>query len=118
MSWVLYVLVGVIGGVISGLFGVGGGLVIVPILVLCFGFTQHMAQGTMLLAFLLPSFIFATWKYYQAGNVNVPVGLYVALGMLAGSWLGAVGAHTLSDSLLKKLFGALMVVSGLRLMFW
>ena len=118
MSPVLYVLVGIVGGVIGGVFGVGGGIIIVPALILGFGFTQHMAQGTMLATLLLPSFVFAVWKYYQAGNINITAALLVSLGMMAGSIVGASYAQNMSAPLLKKLFGALMVLVGMKLMFW
>ncbi len=118
MPPVLYILVGFAGGVIGGVFGVGGGIIIVPALILGFGFTQHMAQGTMLATLLLPSFIFAVWKYYQAGHINIPAAILVSLGMMVGSILGASYAQTMSGPLLKKLFGILMVVVGMKLIFW
>ena len=94
MHFVLYVIVGITGGFIGGVFGVGGGIIIVPALILGFGFTQHMAQGTMLAAFL------------------------VSLGMMVGSVLGSSYAQTMSGPLLKKLFGILMVLVGMSLIFW
>jgi uncharacterized membrane protein YfcA len=118
MSPVLYILVGMAGGLIGGVFGVGGGIIIVPALILGFGFTQHMAQGTMLATLLLPSFIFAVWKYYQAGNINIPAALLVSLGMMIGSVVGAGYAQNMSAPLLKKLFGGLMVLIGMKLIFW
>jgi len=118
MPPVLYIIVGIAGGLIGGIFGVGGGIIIVPALILGFGFTQHMAQGTMLATLLLPSFIFAVWKYYQGGNINIPAALLVSLGMMIGSIVGASYAQGMSAPLLKKLFGILMVLVGAKLIFW
>jgi uncharacterized protein len=117
MPFLGYILVGIAGGMIGGVFGVGGGIIIVPAMILGFGFTQHMAQGTMLATLLLPSFIFAVWKYYQAGNINIPAALLVSLGMMLGSVVGAHFAHSMSAPLLRKLFGVLMVIVGLKLFF-
>ena len=118
LHWALFVVIGFAGGVIGGVFGVGGGIIIVPALVLGFGFTQHLAQGTMLATLLLPSFIFAAWKYYQAGNINIPAALLVSLGMMAGAVIGATYAQGMSAPLLKKMFGVLMILGGLKLMIW
>jgi uncharacterized membrane protein YfcA len=118
MHWVFYLVIGFAGGVIGGVFGVGGGIIIVPALVLGFGFSQHLAQGTMLATLLLPSFIFAVWKYYQAGNINIPAALLVSVGMMAGSVLGAAYVQSIPGPLLKKMFGVLMIVAGMKLFFW
>ncbi|MBF0123419.1 MAG: sulfite exporter TauE/SafE family protein [Candidatus Omnitrophica bacterium] len=117
MQFILFVLLGLLGGFIGGLFGVGGGIIVVPILVLIFGFTQHMAQGTMILTFILPSFILAAWTYYKAGHINIPVALMVAAGMILGTFLGAKYAHALPTPILKRMFGVLMLVLSLKLIF-
>ena len=118
MQYLQYILIGIIGGLIGGTFGVGGGIIIVPALVLGFGLTQQMAQGTMLATLLLPSFIFAVWTYYKAGNVNIPIAIFVSLGMMAGAVLGAKYAQSVPPLLLKKLFGVLMIIIGLKLIIW
>jgi uncharacterized membrane protein YfcA len=118
MPYVFYVLIGIIGGVLSGLFGVGGGVVIVPMLVMAFGFSEHMAQGTMLATFVLPTFAFAAWKYYQAGHMNIPAAILVSLGMMIGSMLSASHVQNMPAPLLKVLFGILMVAMGVKLIFW
>ncbi|NTV30196.1 MAG: sulfite exporter TauE/SafE family protein [Candidatus Omnitrophica bacterium] len=118
MQYFFLVVTGIIGGLIGGVFGVGGGIIIVPALVMGFGFSQHLAQGTMLSTLLLPSFIFAAVKYYKAGNINVPAAFLVSLGMMLGSVVGASYAQTMPAPILKKLFGLLMIVGGLKLIFW
>ncbi|MBF0388329.1 MAG: sulfite exporter TauE/SafE family protein [Candidatus Omnitrophica bacterium] len=112
------ILIGLVGGIIGGVFGVGGGIIVVPALVFFFGFTQHMAQGTMLATLLLPSFVFAVWTYYKAGNINIMAALLVSAGMMAGSILGARYAQHLSAPALKIMFGVLMIISGLKVIFW
>jgi uncharacterized membrane protein YfcA len=72
----------------------------------------------MLATLLLPSFIFAAWKYYQAGNINIPAALLVSAGMMAGSVIGASYAQGMPAPLLKKIFGVLMVLAGAKLIFW
>ncbi len=118
MNIVLLLIVGVAGGVIGGVFGVGGGIIVVPALVLGFGFAQHLAQGTMLATLLLPSFAFAVWTYHKAGNINWQAALLVSVGMMIGSILGAKYAQQIPAPVLKKMFGILMVVGGLKLIFW
>lgn len=118
MPFVFYVLIGVIAGLVSGLFGVGGGIIVVPLLVMLFGFSQHMAQGTMIATFVLPTFLLAAWKYYQAGNMNIPAAVLVSLGMVLGSMISASYVQTMPAPLLKVLFGVLMVVMGVKLIFW
>jgi uncharacterized protein len=115
MQNILLVFVGIAAGLIGGMFGIGGGVVIVPALVLGFLFSQHMAQGTMLATFLLPSFVFAVWTYHKAGHVNWPVAVFLSLGMMIGSVLGAHFAHQIPAAVLKKIFGALMLLLSLKL---
>lgn len=118
MNIMALLMIGLFGGVIGGLFGVGGGVIVVPALVFFLGFSQHMAQGTMLFTFFVPSFALAVWTYYKAGNVDIPSALLVALGMFIGAFLGARFAQQLPVDLLKKLFGVLVVIVGLKLIFW
>ena len=118
MDILTYLVLGVVAGVFGGFFGVGGGIIVVPALVIGFAFTQPMAQGTMIAALLPPTFIFAAWKYYQHGNVNVPAAIWLAIGMTAGALVGAVGVQTVAGPMLKKLFGIFVVIVGMKLIFW
>ncbi|MBF0485981.1 MAG: sulfite exporter TauE/SafE family protein [Candidatus Omnitrophica bacterium] len=117
MYYFLLVVLGIAGGIIGGAFGVGGGIIIVPALILGFGFSQHLAQGTMLATLLLPSFAFAVWMYFKAGHINWHVALLVSLGMMIGSVLGAHFAQSLPAPTLKKMFGVLVLLAGLKLIF-
>lgn len=118
MNMFLLMIVGIAGGIIGGVFGVGGGIIVVPALVFGFGFAQHQAQGTMLATFLLPSFVFAVWTYHQAGHINWQAALLVSVGIMIGSMLGAKYAQQIPAPMLKRMFGILMVVLGLKLIFW
>ncbi len=115
MTYVLYVLVGVVGGVFSGAFGVGGGTVLVPAFVLLFGLTQHDAQGTALAVMLPPVFLLAVLRYYWAGHVKVPMALIIAVAFTMGAWLGAHFIQNVSDVNLRRAFGIYLVLIGLKM---
>ena len=114
----LFILLGIIAGVLSGLIGVGGGVIIVPALVLVFGFTQHQAQGTTLALLVPPIGILAAWSYYRQGNVNVVAAILIVIGFLAGSVFGARMAGALSDVMLKKIFGISLFLIAIRMIFF
>src|SRR5690349_20123737 len=92
-SWVTFVGIGILGGVVSGLSGVGGGIVIVPALIYWAGFTQHKATGTSLAMLLPPIGLAATIEYYRHGNVDIPAALILAVTMFLGAWAGAAIAN-------------------------
>lgn len=107
-----YALVGVLGlaaGVISGLFGVGGAIVIVPGLVLLGKLPQHTANGTSLAALLLPVGLLGFLQYYKRGQVNLPYAALIAIGLFIGALLGAKLAGALSDVWLKRAFAVLLL---------
>ncbi|MBM3501026.1 MAG: sulfite exporter TauE/SafE family protein [Armatimonadetes bacterium] len=107
--------VGVAAGTIAGLFGVGGGILMVPILVLLFGREQHMAQGTSL-AVMLPLSIAGMARYAAKGNVEWMAAVPLAVGAVIGiTFLGTPFAHALEGSMLRKLFGVLMMLTGLQM---
>jgi uncharacterized membrane protein YfcA len=108
-------LIGLVGGVLSGLFGIGGGLVIVPALILLAGMTAKQAAGTSLAALLLPVGILGAMEYWRAGHVNVQMALLVAVGLLVGAFIGARLAVGLPNELLQRAFGVLLLLVGLRL---
>jgi uncharacterized membrane protein YfcA len=111
-----YVLIGVAGGVCGGLLGIGGGTVVVPALVYFYGMTQHKAQGTILAAFLPPVALLAAIKYYRAGNVDVGGAALLAAGLFAGGYFGAALSHTMSDTVLKKVFGVFLLFVSAKLL--
>ncbi|MCX6126951.1 MAG: sulfite exporter TauE/SafE family protein [Proteobacteria bacterium] len=110
---------GLIAGVASGLFGVGGGIIIVPILVYWFGYSQQTANGTSLVALLLPVGSFAVWNYYRAGRLsgeNIQVGLLIGLGIALGAIAGSQLAIGISQDHLKKIFSIFLLAIALK--FW
>jgi uncharacterized protein len=109
--------IGVVVGIVSGLVGIGGGLVAVPFLVYGLHMTQHKAQGTSLAMLLLPSGILAFWKYYKAGNADLKIGLLMCIGLFVGGYFGGGWAQSLSDTSLRRVFAVLLVVAGLKMFF-
>ncbi len=99
-------------GVLSGLFGVGGGVVLVPLLVLLFGFEQHEAQGTSLLALVPPTGLLAFLNYANAGAVNWKVGLLLLPGVFLGGILGSRLAQGLTPQRMRRVFAALLFALG------
>lgn len=112
----LMVAVGLVGGVASGLVGIGGGVVIVPLLVYLFGFTQHQAQGTTLALLLPPVGALAVWAYYQKSYVDVRAAALLCVGFVLGAWLGAKLATNMSTLMLQRVFGTAIVLIGLRML--
>lgn len=113
-------LVGIAAGLLSGMFGVGGGVIIVPALVLLFGMTQQSAIGTSLIALLLPVGLLGVLEYYRSGKIsveNVWIALVVAAGLFAGAFFGAKISTQLSDDTLRKAFAVFMGIVALHLWF-
>lgn len=113
----LYILLGLVAGFLSGLIGIGGGVIIVPSLVFLFGFSQHEAQGTTLGLLVPPIGILAAWTYYQQGYFNLKVAILICLGFLIGGLLGAKLATGLSNVMLEKVFGVALLLISLKMIF-
>src|SRR5947208_17005329 len=101
MVW-FYGVLGLLVGVLSGMVGIGGGIVIVPTLVYVAGMSQHKLQGTSLGALLLPIGALAFWEYYKAGNVDVKAAVIIAITFTIGGYFGGRVAQQISDPLLRK----------------
>jgi uncharacterized protein len=108
---------GVLAGMTSGLIGIGGGIIIVPVLVIFFGYSQQLAQGTTLALMVPPIGAFAAWTYYRQGFVDVKTALLICLGFIAGSVLGSDLAVRLPTEILTRTFGAILVAIGLKMLF-
>ena len=104
---ILAAILGFVGGVLAGLFGVGGGILFVPTLVLVLGLTQVHAEATSLLA-ILPTVIVGTWRQRRYGNVDLRAGLLVGIGSIAGVEGGVLIAKALPEETLRRLFAVLM----------
>jgi uncharacterized protein len=112
---VLIAIIGLIGGVLSGLFGIGGGLVIVPALILVAGFPIATAAGTSLAALLLPVGLFGALEYYRAGNVDIRAAAVIAVGLLIGAYFGARLGTALPPETVQRAFGIFLLIVGARL---
>ena len=113
----IIILVGIGAGMLSGLVGVGGGLVIVPALVYFIGFSQKTAQGTSLGLILLPVGIFGVLQYYKHGHVDFRIVGILAIGFLAGSFFGSKIALSLPQETVKKIFAVLMILIAIKMLF-
>ena len=112
-----YVLLGVVAGSLSGLIGIGGGVIIVPALVFLFGLSQHQAQGTTLALLVPPVGLLAALTYYRQGFVDVKIAAFVCIGFFLGGWLGAKLAIGLSNVILEKVFGIALLLISLKMIF-
>ncbi|MHB1459774.1 MAG: sulfite exporter TauE/SafE family protein [Armatimonadota bacterium] len=114
MTYVLLVVLGLCAGGLAGAFGVGGGIIIVPALVALFGFSQKMATGTSLALMLPPIGIAAVVEYYRSKNINVLAAGLIIIGFVLGSYLSAKIAVMLPEVWLKRGFGVLLIVMGIK----
>lgn len=113
----IIILIGIAAGILSGLVGVGGGIIIVPALVYFIGFSQKAAQGTSLGVLLLPVGILGVLQYYKQGHIDMKVVGYLSIGFLIGGYLGSRIALTISQESAKKIFALLMVVIAIKMLF-
>ena len=117
MNNFVFVAIGLGAGVLAGMFGIGGGIVIVPALILLAKFPPHTATGTSLAIFLLPIGLLGAYTYYKEGHVRVVPALLIALGVFLGSYFGARIAQQLSPIVLKRGFSLLLVAVAARMWF-
>jgi uncharacterized protein len=113
----LGILVGLIGGTLSGLTGLGGGFIMVPLLVYLFGMSQHGAQGTSLAVLLPPLGLLAFLQYYRNGHVDVQVAVMVAIGFFFGGYAGGALAQMMSGTVLRKSFAVVMAAIAVDMFF-
>ena len=111
------VLTGVVVGIISGLIGIAGGSVLVPILYYGFKMNQHTAQGTTLAVLLPPTGLLAFLKYYKAGNADLKIGLLLALGIFLGGYFGGMWAQKVPELVLRRIFAVILAAVAIKLFF-
>ena len=104
------ILIGILAGVLSGLVGVGGGIIMVPLLVMFFSFNQHQAQGTSLAVLAVPVTAVAVFNYYKEGQLNLKYAAIIAVFFVVGSIVGSKFALTLDQKVLKKIFAVVLVL--------
>jgi len=115
MTIVVAIVLGVVAGVLAGLFGVGGGILFVPILV-ALGLSQHDATGTSLLA-ILPTVVAGTWRQQRYGNVRWRAALVIGLAAAASAQGGVALAEALPERTLRRLFAALLVLVAAQIIW-
>ena len=112
---IVTLLIGLTAGTMAGLFGIGGGLIIIPAFFFILGFDQHMSQGTSLAAMIPPIGLFAALTYYKEGFVDVPTAALVAAGFLIGGFFGAKMAVEINAELLRKMFGFFFLIISIKM---
>jgi uncharacterized protein len=117
MPYLSYIAIGLLVGTFAGSLGLGGGLILIPILVYGFGLTQHQAQGTSLAVMIPPITILAALRYYYSGNVKLGMAAFIACGFLVGGLLGADLVQRVPDIVLRRIFGVIMLAISLRMIF-
>ena len=117
---ILFILlaVGLLAGFLSGMVGIGGGIIIVPVLVYFLGFTQHQAQGTTLFMFLLPIGILGVMNYHKQGYVDYKTALIICSTFVFGSYFGSKLAISLDQKTIKQIFGVVIILLGAKMLFW
>ncbi|MGF7037764.1 TSUP family transporter [Mucilaginibacter lappiensis] len=116
-TFLILILIGLAAGFLGGMVGLGGGIILIPALVLFLSMDQRMAQGTTIAIMLPPIGFFAAFNYYKAGYVNIKYALVIAIVFMLGGYLGSKLALNLPVPLLKKMFAVLLVVIAAKMIF-
>lgn len=106
----MLILIGLLAGILSGLVGVGGGIIMVPLLVLFFSLSQHEAQGTSLAVLSIPVTALAAFNYYKEGQLNIKFALIIAVFFIVGSFFGSKLAIGIDQKVLKKIFAIVLII--------
>lgn len=116
-TWIILLVIGLVAGILSGVVGIGGGIIIIPALVFLLNFSQKSAQGTTLALMVPPIGFLAAWAYYKQGFVDIKVAALICVGFVLGSFLGAKWTMTISDGTLKKIFSIVLILIALKMLF-
>ncbi len=114
----LLIVIGLVAGILSGLVGVGGGILMVPMFVLFLGITQHNAQGMSLAVMLPPVTFLAVYNYHKAGDIDWRMALIASAVFIIGGFFGSKIALKIDQLTLKKIFGVMMLIASIKLMFF
>lgn len=112
-----FIILGILAGILSGIIGIGGGIIIVPSLIYIFKFSQQQAQGTTLALLVPPIGILAAWTYYKQGYVDVKVAGLIILGFVVGGFIGAIFATNANTDILRKIFAITIILIGIKMLF-
>ena len=114
---IILIVIGFLAGILSGLVGVGGGILMIPLLIMFFGLTQHQAQGIALFAMLPPIGILAAMNYYKEGFVKWEYAAVIALTFVVGGYFGSKLSISLPDQTVRRVFGVVMLIGAIKLIF-
>ena len=117
MNITILLVIGLAAGILSGMFGIGGGIIVVPALIYFLGMSQHTAQGTTLAMLLPPIGILAALAYYRQGHVNLLAAGLLCLGFILGGLLGANICLNISGEIVRKMFGIALLLISLHMIF-
>jgi len=109
--------IGILTGFMAGMLGIGGAIIMIPAMVFFLGFSQHTAQGTSLAVMLPPIGLIAAYNYYKAGEVNFKFAIILAIFFIVGSYFGSKVALTIPQPILKKIFGVLLLLVAVKMLF-
>lgn len=115
-SFIILLIIGLAAGILSGIAGVGGGVIVIPALVFAMGLTQFEAQGTSLAMMIPPIGIMAAYNYYQNGFINWKYALVLAVFFIIGGYLGSKFILNVPEGFVKKGFAVFIILIGLRML--
>jgi len=114
---IILIVIGILAGLLSGVVGVGGGLIMIPLLIILLGLSQHQAQGTSLAVMLPPIGILAAINYHKAGFVEWEYAMIIAVTFIIGGYFGSKYAVSLRPEIVKRVFGIVMLIGALKMIF-
>tara|TARA_B100000902_G_scaffold130444_2_gene129396 strand:- start:2330 stop:2698 length:369 start_codon:yes stop_codon:yes gene_type:complete len=118
LTFIILIIIGLLAGILSGVIGIGGGLIMIPLLILCLGVSQHEAQGTSLAVMLPPIGILAAINYYNSGFVRWEYAFIIAITFIIGGYFGSKFAIGLEEKMLSRIFGLILIVGGIKMIFF
>lgn len=113
----ILIIIGLLAGILSGLIGIGGGVLMVPLFIFLLGLNQHNAQGMSLAVMLPPVTFLAAYNYHKAGSINWKMALIVSLVFFVGGFIGSKMALQIDQKILRKIFGVLMLILAIKFIF-
>ena len=116
-TFFILILIGLLAGTLSGIVGVGGGIIIIPLLMLLLGMDQVSAQGTSIAILLPPVGILAAFNYYQSGNISINYSIVIAFSFVLGGYFGSKIALNISPQTLRKIFAIIMLITSIKMFF-
>ncbi|MFV0506104.1 MAG: sulfite exporter TauE/SafE family protein [Bacteroidales bacterium] len=114
---IVVIIIGLLAGLLGGTLGIGGGILVIPALVMLLGFSQHEAQGTSIAFMIPPISLLAAYNYWKSGYVNIKYATIIAACFFVGSYFGSQIAISISETMMKRTFGVFMLIVSLKFIF-